>query len=270
MLVSQNLSCIARKRRIWLYLTISLLLSSFLIVSCSNPLSGGNPTPTGPTVQSTSAQVALTKLSWCPSQRFHILFRDEHATPTPVASATATTTPVSGTPTPTATKGSTPTVTSTGTSTVTPTPSSGGGPTTITDWSQVEPNLGFDVYLPTTLPQGTCLDPVFGTLHDPVLGGSFNISYQLPNHSAITITETPQPSSGLTLQCNPSNGSSIPKISATTLVASPTPSPSASPLLECIGVKGSTKIGFSEQGNTAALTQFFNALQPNINWVPVS
>jgi hypothetical protein len=260
MLVSRILSCIARKRRIWLYLTTGLLLSSFLIVSCSNPLSGGSATPTVPTVQSTPAQVALTKLSWC--EKPLILFRDEHATPTPVASATATAT---------ATKGSTPTVTPTGTSTVTPTPSSGGGPTTITDWSQVEPNLGFNVYLPTSLPQGTCLVSATGTLHDPVLGGNFIIGYLLPNHGAISISEAPQHSGGLAFQCNPSNGSSAPKIPASTLVASPTPSPSTTPpYLVCTGVKDTTNIVFSEQGNVAALTQFFNALQPNVNWVPVS
>jgi hypothetical protein len=263
MFVSQVLSCIARKRRIWLYLTTSLLLSSFFIVSCSNPLSGGSATPTRPTVQPTPAQVALTKLPWCGKPL--ILFRDEHATPTPVASATATTTPVSGTPTATVVKGGTPTVTPTST----PTPSTGGAPTTITDWSQVEPNLGFTVYLPSILPQGTCLVSTTGTLHDPVLGGNFIIGYLLPNHSAISISEAPQKVNGLTFQCNPSNNSA-PKIPASTLVASPTPSPSAVPYLVCIGVKDATNIVFSEQGSVSASTQFFNALQPNVNWVPAS
>jgi hypothetical protein len=263
MFVSQVMSYIARKRRIWLYLATSLLLSSFFMVSCSNPLSGGNATPTGPGVQPAPAQVALAKLSWCGKP--FILFRDEHATPTPVvsatATATATTTPVSGTPTVTVT------VTPGGTATATPTPSTGGAPTTITDWSQVEPNLGFTVYLPTTLPHGTCLESATGTLHDPVLGGNFIIGYVLPDQKPISISEAPQKINGLTFQCNPSSNSA-PKIPVSTLVASPTPS--ATPNLICTGVKDTTNIVFSEQGDVTALTQFFNALQPDINWVPAS
>src|SRR5579859_2307693 len=111
-------------RYIWLCLSICLLLSSFMLVSCSNGITGGGgstPTSTG---QSTPSQVALAKLHWC--NKAFIVFRDEHA---PVK-VTPTGTPATATATSTAAANST--------------------PTTLTDWSQIKSNLGFTVFLPVT------------------------------------------------------------------------------------------------------------------------
>ncbi len=82
------------------------------------------------------------------------------------------------------------------------TPGITSGPaTTLTDWAQVKPLLGFTVYLPPTLPNGSCLVSASGTVHDPILGGNFVIGYILPDHSSLTLSQAPQRST----ECEPFN-----------------------------------------------------------------
>src|SRR5260370_14218017 len=118
------------------------VLASFLLASCSDMKLAGNATNTTP--GGTAPQVALAQLHWCGKPV--IIFRDEGASPT--ASATATSTP-SG-------------------SSLTPTATATAQVSTVTNWSQVEPKLGFTIYLPQTLPQNSCLVSASGTLHDPI------------------------------------------------------------------------------------------------------
>lgn len=145
------------------------------------------------------------------------------------------------------------------------TPGVASGPaTTLTDWAQVKPLLGFTVYLPTTLPNGSCLVSASATVHDPMLGGSFVIGYVLPDHSALTLSQAPQSAKNATFQCN---------ATATVAPKALTPTPSATPQAAvqiCSGAHGSTNIAFSISGNADTSQQFFNALQPDVNWVPVS
>ena len=249
MLPPQLLTSIAHKRRALIIITGTLLLSSLLFAACSGFGGGG---PTSPTSTSTSSSQALAKLHWC--NKPTLLFRDEHA---PV-----TITATSSTPTGTATATVTATTTAT-TPTATP-----NGPTTVTDWSQVEPNLGFTVYLPKTLPANTCLVSASGTFHDPIFGGSFSIGYLLPDHSSVTLAEAPARSNSLSFQCSPS-GSPAPKVPQTS-TATPTGSATATPLLLCTGVRSGTNIVFSASGNQATMQQFFNNLQPKVSWVPAS
>src|SRR5579872_5617952 len=249
MLPPQLLTSIVHKRRALIIIAGTLLLSSFLFAACSGFGGGG---PTSPTSTSTSSSQALAKLHWC--NKPNLLFRDEHA---PV---TVTTT--SSTPTGTATATVTTTATAT-TPTATP-----NGPTSVTDWSQVEPNLGFTVYLPKTLPANACLVSASGTFHDPIFGGSFSIGYLLPDHSSVTLAEAPERSNSLSFQCSPS-GSPAPKVPQAS-TATPTGSATATPLLLCTGVRSGTNIVFSASGNQATMQQFFNNLQPNVSWVPAS
>lgn len=256
MFVRQHFSCVVHRRQAWLSLCIGFLLSSFFLVSCSGLSLGGSSTPTA---QPTPSQVALSKLHWC--NKPFIVFRDEHA-------------PVTGTPggsgsTPTATAtGATPGTTSTvgGTPTVTTTPSTGGSPTTVTDWSQVEPNLGFTTYLPGTLPRTACLVSAYGTLHDPIFGGNFIIGYQLADGAPISLSEAPMRTNNPNFQCT------VSKESAKTSSGTPTVTASATqvPLLLCTGARDTTNIVFSARGSEESLKQFFDALQPNVNWVPAS
>lgn len=246
MLPPQLLTVIAHKQRALMTIAGAVLLSSMLFAACSG--FGGGATTT-PTSTSTASPLTLAALHWC--NKPTLLFRDEHA---PVTVTTTSGTPVTGTPTASATA-----------STPTPPPS---GPTTVTDWSQVEPNLGFTVYLPKSLPTNTCLVSASGTFHDPIFGGSFSIGYLLPDHSSVTLAEAPERNNSLSFQCSPS-GSPAPKVPQAS-TSTPTPGTPATPLLLCTGVRDGTNIVFSAPGTQATLQQFFNDLQPNANWVPTS
>jgi hypothetical protein len=255
MSVSYYWSMLARGRRLGGYAVAGVLLACLLFSACSNPFAGGKPTPTA-----TPSSLSLAKLKWC-TQPF-IVFRDEHPAATPT-SGTPT-----GTPTAIATSSATPGATATATSSATPSPTAtaSAGPQTLTDWSQVQPLLGFTVYLPAHLPNGTCLVSASGTVHDPIFGGSFTIGYLLPNHSALSLSEAPQGSNSLSFQCTQNSGSAQQTGHAAT--ATPTAAPTAQPYEVCSGVKGSTNVVFSEQGSVASLTQFYNQLQPGVAWVP--
>lgn len=225
---------------------MSILSLTFVLTACSIPgLEGGGGASTTPTPKATSQptqQIALSQLHWC--DKPVIIFRDEGA-------------PVTATPTP----GSTPTMTATpGTTT----------PRTLTDWTQIQPNLGFNVYLPATLPSTACLVSTIGTIHDSILGGSFVITYLLADHSSISLSEAPLRTQSLTLQCSLSStqpGSTTGSGSGT---PGPTPNATRLPTQLCTGARDTTNIVFSAQGDTAILEHFFTTLQSNVNWIPAA
>jgi len=218
-----------------------LLIIGFCLAGCSGlNLVGTSSTPTIKGVTATTAalpQVALADLHWCGKPV--LVFRDEGATKT----STPTTTSV----TPTTT-----TVTSTAT------------PKTLTDWKQVEPSLGFTVFLPQTLPQGSCLISASGTIHDPTFGGIFTIGYILPNHDAISLSEAPLASQSSAFQCSPSSSTANGKS------GTPTPGPTVEPVQLCTGAHGNTNVVLSARGATSALEQLFGTLQARVAWVPAT
>lgn len=249
-----------------------LLLPCLFLAACSGLNFGGTAAPTSTPTR--TASVTLAKLHWC--GKVLMIFRDE--------GATATSTPAAGT-TPIATATLPASRTPTG-GTTTPTTAS-ATPVTITDWSQVQSQLGFTVYLPATLPAGTCLTSASGTIHDPIFGGSFTIGYLLADHSAVTLSEAPVRSQNSTLQCSASGSKAgvtpYASLQRATALASlsrdarkmnlaPTTTPGAKtqPLQICTGVRDTTNIVFSARGTTDTLTQFFKNLQPNVAWVPAS
>lgn len=233
--------------RLWLYLAILLLSLSSFLASCSS-LSAGNGTGN---VNSGQTEVPLGQIHWCGKPL--TIFRDEGATAPVSATVTATTV------------GSTPTIATTATPTASP-----AQVTTLSDWSQIEPKLGFTVYLPMTLPKSTCLVSTSGTLHDPIFGSSFTIGYLLANHSSISLTEAPLRAQSREFQCT--SNSTASSSTSNSKPGTPTvgPGPTQADLQLCSGVRESTSIVFSAGGSTQQLQQFFNALQPHINWVPVS
>src|SRR2546425_10177018 len=228
MIVSRLLSFVVHRPgwREWLFVVMSLVLASFFLASCSGLTFGGTPANTS--ANPIAPQVTLAQLHWCGKPV--MIFRDEGlSAPT---SGTATTTAATAAPT--------------------------ARPTVVTNWSQVEPQLGFTTYLPQTLPQNSCLVSASGTLHDPIFGGSFTIGYLLADHSSISLAEAPLRSQSHQFQCTPSSNGS-PKAG--------TPAPA---LQVCSGVQDGTSIVFSAYGSTDYLQQFFQGLQPHINWVPCS
>lgn len=221
-------------RRAGLCLAAGLILISILISACSGGGSSAqNPTP--------STQ-ALNKIGWC--GKASMIFRDEGAvtaTMTPQASATAT-------------------------STATTTPTTGAGtPQTITDWSVVKTNLGFTVYLPSTLPTGSCLVSAQATIHDPIFGGSFTIGYLLPDHTSLSLSEAPLKTQNASFQCNSTNATPT-----TSGKGTPVASPTQAPNQLCSGAKNTTNIVISGPGSVDHLQQIFNSLQTDVNWVPAS
>jgi hypothetical protein len=245
-----------------------LLLSNVFLAACSPSLSFGGSQGSS-TATSTPSELAIARLHWCGKPS--MLFRDEGAvTPTATASAipvvTSTVTPTTTvTPGLTATTG----VGSTATPTVMSAP---GTPRTITDWSEVEASLGFTVYLPATLPRGTCLVNAQATIHDPIIGGSFTIGYLLPDHSALSLSEAPLISQNTAFQCNPSNATT-PQAKNTPKAGTPTVSPSTTQeglLLLCSGAKDTTNVVMSARGSSDSLQNIFQNLQSNISWIPAS
>ncbi len=251
-----------------LQLATILFLSNLFLASCTS-LFGGN---SGPTATALPSELEIAQLHWCGKPS--MLFRDEGTVATPTTTATASPTPgvtATATLTAIATPGTTATTTvgSTPTATATVVP---GTPRTISDWSEVEANLGFTAFLPSTLPRNTCLVNAQATIHDPIIGGSFTIGYLLPDHSALSLSEAPLISQNIAFQCNPSSGAT-PQTNTTPKAGTPTPSPGATqgaPLLLCSGAKGTTNIVMSARGSTDHLQQIFNNLQPHIPWIPAS
>ena len=255
-------------RSVCFFLATFLLLSNVFLAACSNPFSFGG-SQSSPTTTATPSELALAQLHWCGKPS--MLFRDEGAvTPTATASAIPG---VTSTPTSTTTVAPGTTVTATAGSTETPTATvAPGAPRTITDWSEIEAGLGFTVYLPATLPGGTCLVNAQATIHDPIIEGSFTIGYLLPDHSALSLSEATLISQNTAFQCNPSNGAT-PQANNTPKAGTPVVSPSATqevPLQLCSGAKDTTNVVMSARGSSDRLQQFFHNLQPNVSWIPAS
>jgi hypothetical protein len=123
----------------------------------------------------------------------------------------------------------------------------------------VKADLSFTVYLPASLPTGTCLVSVQATIHDPILGGNFLIGYLLPDHTSLTISEAPLISQNTTFVCNASSSSSTQKPPAGT----PTPLP----VQFCSGARDTTNIVLAAQRSVEYLQQLFTTLQPDISWI---
>ena len=226
----------------------TLLFASCCLVACSGINLGGSTSST--TTQGVTAtsvpQVELASLHWCGKPI--LVFRDGGAT------KSSTPTQSAGTVTPTTTSAVT------ATPAVTPVAT----PKTLTDWKQVEPNLGFTVFLPATLPQGSCLISASATIHDATFGGIFTIAYVLPNHDAFSLSEAPLASQTSTFQCSPSSTATVGKSST------PTPGPTAVPVQLCTGARNNTNIVLSARGTTSALEQTFSSLQSGVSWVPAT
>src|SRR5258707_757828 len=52
--------------------------------------------------------------------------------------------------------------------------------TTPSKWDKVHDQLGFTVYLPPSLPKGSCLVLAGGPIHDPIYGGHMSVTYEPP------------------------------------------------------------------------------------------
>lgn len=120
----------------------------------------------------------------------------------------------------------------------------------LTRWSAVKDQLGFTPYLPATLPAGSCLDLVGGTIHDPIFGGHLSVTWVLPKTGPISFSEAPKRGSvSSTPQCTQSQQGA----DATTI---------------CIAAVNDTSVTIASHLSASALQAYFGNLQSNVAWAP--
>lgn len=120
----------------------------------------------------------------------------------------------------------------------------------LTSWSAVKDQLGFTPYLPATLPTGSCLDLVGGTIHDPIFGGHLSITWVLPKTGAISFSEAPKRGAvSSTPQCTQSQQGS----DATTI---------------CIAAVQNTSVTIAAHLSASDIQSYFSNLQANVDWQP--
>lgn len=123
--------------------------------------------------------------------------------------------------------------------------------TTLTSWNDVKGQLGFTIYLPATLPKGSCLVLAGGTIHDPIYGGHVSITYDVPTTGPISFSEAPKRANlGDALQCTPSS-----QDAKTTI---------------CLGTLANTSITIASRQSTADLQALFKTLKPDVSWEPTN
>ena len=144
----------------------------------------------------------------------------------------------------------------------------------VSDWSLVKSQLDFTPYLPTTMPKGSCLALVGGSIHDPIFGGHFRITYNLPGNLPLSFSEAPKQTVvnnlGNGLQC-----SQVAPLGGPTATPNGTPNATpvataSPPLSVCVGNIGNTNISMASPQASTTLQHLFGSLQPNVDWVPQS
>ncbi len=216
-------------------LWIALLLS---FVACSDGTTSTTSTPgaSNNAPQATPEPMTLSSLHWC--SKPSMVFRDQAD--------------------PNAAKG-------TGQTGLGP---ANGTPTAINDWNTVKNNLGFTIFLPKTLPAGSCLLNVSSSLRDPIFGSNFTITYVLADQNSISFSQAPSRSQNTSFQCNVSDTPATDGNATKKGTPAVTPTPTSNPVQLCNGVREKTNIVFSARGATPVLEQFFQSLQPDVDWMP--
>ncbi len=144
--------------------------------------------------------------------------------------------------------------------------------TTIAKWDEVKDQLGFTPYLPASLPKGSCLVVAGGTIHDPIYGGHFSITYDLPTIGPLSFSEAPKrPNLDSSFQCTQSTlGTPPAQGGSATPGAGATPGTQSGVTTICLGVISGTSISMASRQSQSELKSLFGTLQPNVQWVPAS
>lgn len=131
---------------------------------------------------------------------------------------------------------------------------------TITKWESVRDQLGFTPYLPTTLPKGSCLALAGGSIHDPIYGGHFSITYIVPQTGPISFSEAPKRANlGDKVQCSQD----------TSKTQQGTPAAQQDiPSTVCIGAIAKTSVTIAARQSADEVQKLFSTLQANVEWVP--
>lgn len=212
----------------------SLLFLVCIFTGCSDASSSGE------------RSVSLNKIPWCNNQTT-MVFTDDRA-------STVATTPVPGASTNTL-----------GLATDTP--------VALKNWNTLQMYLGFVVFLPPRLPSGSCLLSSSGFVHNAVFGSNFTLTYLLPDQTSLTIAQSPQTGKNTAFQCSAVSNtasSSSESNSSTQIHEAPTYEALTSKVELCTATRETTNITFSASWNKQELEQFFQDLQPNVDWMPHS
>src|SRR5690348_4371898 len=119
----------------------------------------------------------------------------------------------------------------------------------LTSWDAVKGELGFTTYLPESLPQGSCLALAGGSIHNPIYGGQFSITYVLPKIGPVSFSEAPlRPGLSSKTQCIQSAQDSKTMI--------------------CVGAISNTSITIASRQSEADIQSMFGTLKSNVAWVP--
>jgi hypothetical protein len=220
-----------------LSLVSMLILLCIALAACSGSTSNSTNSTNTPAATATPTLVSLTQLSWCGKPQ--MMFRDQASSSVKSSSTQTGLGPADNTP------------------------------KTLTDWNVVKANLGFTLYLPQTLPAGTCLLSVSSSLRDPIFGSNFTIDYVLPNRDALSFSQAPLRSQPrMAFQCNVSQPSASSTAVTGTSVAQVTPVATQVPVQLCSGIENQTSIVFADRGTTSTLQKFFQDLKPDVAWQP--
>jgi hypothetical protein len=208
----------------WSWGSLAMLLVSGLLAGCLG--FGGNTSGTD-----SADPVALSKLPWCNNKPDQTFMNDA-----PQATSSSSNT-------------------STGSANETPVAIS---------WNVLKANLGFTLFLPATLPDGSCLLKPFGWVHNASSHNSFIITYMLPDRNSLTIAQTLQTGPNIPFQCFVSPDPSAMKGGTPTVVSDKR----LAPIQLCSGVRDKTNITFSARWTPKQMQQFFNGLQTDVDWMP--
>jgi hypothetical protein len=139
---------------------------------------------------------------------------------------------------------------------------------TTSKWEKVRDQLGFTVYLPPSLPKGSCLVLAGGTIHDPIYGGHMSITYDVPTSGPVSFSEAPKRANlAGKMQCTQSTSSTASTSTATTASSTSTAT-TASSTTVCLGTISGTSITIASRQSQADVQALFASLKADVNWVP--
>ncbi len=118
--------------------------------------------------------------------------------------------------------------------------------TTIKDWPHAQSLLGFTPLLPPSLPAGACLAAAGGVVRNPTFGGRFIITYELPDHGALSLAESPRLQEIPAPQCSTGAGS----------------------ITTCRQTQTGLDITISSTQSAAQLRSLLGSLRADAAWVP--
>ncbi len=119
----------------------------------------------------------------------------------------------------------------------------------LSNWDDVKDQLGFTPYLPESMPDGSCLALAGGSIHNPIYGGQFSITYVLPKIGPVSFSEAPL-HQGMSNKTQCIQSAQDPK----TMI--------------CVGAISNTSITIASRQSEADIQNMFGTLKSNVAWVP--